>query len=268
MNFNNSDLNLALSKITDPTVVITFVDKEYVQLLAVFSFFWTKLKISNLLIICLDQISLDRVTKLGLLGVHIPYQIRNRHCFWRERFEIINIIFKKTKKHIVHTDIDCFWFKNIIPQLETDDGDIFYSRGNTYPKDIAETYGFVLCCGFFFVKYHTHTKEYFDDILTNSNSKDDQVMTNTYVLNNAESITKIVSVDRMFDEVIILKERTIKTIRQNIIPRWHGGIREASLFHPFLTGPINEKVDTITNQLLHYLNENSLYNEFKNLTVC
>lgn len=260
---NLANLDLILNKFESQTIVITFVDEGYIKLLDMFSFFWTKLKLNNLLVICLDQASLDRVNNLGLIGLLVPYQMITRNCFWKDRFDMINIIFKKAKKHIVHTDVDCFWFNNIIPQLETDNGDVFYSKAKKHPVDISELYGFVLCCGFFFVKYNERTEGYFDDILNCSNSKDDQVMTNRHVLGHAASIEDIVSADpnndRVFDKLIMLNEIKVKTINTAIIPREPKKIPGASLFHPYLIGTIDEKVSKVKEYLSHYLPNKSPY---------
>ena len=122
--------------------------------------------------------------------------------------------------------------------------------GKTYPQDIVDLYGFVLCCGFFLVKYQNHTMCYFDNILEHSNSKDDQVMTNRYVLHRASSITEVDSKDNLFSKLITLDGLKIKTVRQDIITRWPGGIVNSSLFHPYLTGTTEEKIKAVTEYLV------------------
>ena len=83
--------------------------------------------------------------------------------------------------------------------------------------------------------------------------------TNTYVLGHADSVETIASADtdtnRLFDELIMLNKITVKTVNNNIIPRQSKKIPGASLFHPFLTGTINEKVDKVTQQLSHCLSK-------------
>lgn len=248
----SSDINNVLCGISCDSLVLTFVDKTHIEMLRLFVLFWRKHELNNLIIVCLDKETITYVKGARLNGIHVPYSITSRHKFWRIRTDIINLIFKLTKKNIIHTDVDCFWFKNIIPKLESDQADVYYSTANGFPEEIRRRHGFVLCCGFYFVKYNERTKTYFDNMLLHAATQDDQVLSNNYVFETATQIhtTPNEELSRM---VILLKSNvTVCAIKNEIIPRSPdlATSTKCQLFHPYLSGSSTEKVTAFANYVL------------------
>jgi len=84
----------------------------------------------------------------------------------------------------VHTDADCFWFKNILSEFrKLKDYDLVGHIAYSHPSKIAKEIGFVLCCGLYYLKYNNKNRELIDKIMAqNISLLDDQVyLMNIYI---------------------------------------------------------------------------------------
>jgi len=148
------------------TIVITFIDYKYIDIFNIFYDNFKKLHNLNLLVISLDEKTYNYLNEIGVNTSYEPYIIDNKTNFWEFRLKKINEIFKENKKNIIHTDADCFWFKNILEEIIkiSDDYDIIGSIGFGHPKNIVDKLGFALCCGFYFIKYNYKNSRIIDKI--------------------------------------------------------------------------------------------------------
>ena len=96
-------------------IIVTFTDFKYLK---IFDIFYDNLKKLNLgldlLVVSLDEETFNLLNKRGIKTIYKQYNIKSKLYFWEFRLNIINEIFKKNKMDIIHTDADCFWFKNIL----------------------------------------------------------------------------------------------------------------------------------------------------------
>jgi hypothetical protein len=250
MKIDVAQLESALSQIDQKTVVVTFVDKSYTNIFEIFCQFWQKLNINNLLVVCLDEKSIQTTKRYSLNYFHVPYTIKSRYNFWTFRLNTLNEIFKLAKKTVIHTDSDCFWINNIIPHLdEYKNIDIHYSTGKGFPLSIVERYGFTLCCGFYCIKYNKNTCNFFDSILLEP-KKDDQIATNEWVFRNAIDIIDVPSsFDSLHFKYIKLPNLNIAGIKQTAITRWRDCpievLKTHFCCHPYLTGTNEEKFEQL-----------------------
>lgn len=250
-------LNNALREIKNDTVVVTFVDVQYLNLFKLFYAFWKRHGLQNLLVVSLDEKVSSYLIHANINYVYYDYSIQSRHMFWRVRLQIIDIIFTTAKKTLIHTDVDCFWFKNLLECIQNCPEDVCYSTGGTFPKNIADKYGFVLCCGFFGIKYNNNTKNYFQ-VLGAFENRDDQISTNEIIFSSAKQIIKS-SFNKMFFAKILLPNFNVECIKPTIITRWKTAstdfLTKCYGFHPYLTGSNETKFEETYSLLSSFLTD-------------
>lgn len=224
------------------TTIITFVDYKYLDIYNIFYDNFSKLNL-DLLVISLDEKSFNDLNSRNIKTIYKPYAINLKDDFWKFRLNVINDIFKETKRNIIHTDSDCFWFKNILDKINEIKGDydIIGSIAFGWPMDIVNKIGFILCCGFYFIKYTDKNSNILDRIISsNITCKDDQILFNTYIYNNKKNIESIDT--SILCKIINLKDDIkIGIIKDNIISRKYN--KGLYCFHPLLkSNIISEKI--------------------------
>jgi len=225
-------------------IILTFTDFNYLD---IFNIFYNKLKKIglevDLLVVCLDNQTHNNLKRRGIKTIHKPYKINNKAKFWEFRLNTINQLFKKYKQDIIHTDSDCFWFKNIVNYIcaNNTDLDMIGSIAFGHPKDIVKKMGFVLCCGFYYIKYTDKNSLLLDNIIHNTSikSNDDQVLFNNYIYNNKQTIVDYTANDFIFKKIILKDGTAIGIISDTIISRRPQ--KNLCCFHPILSSKIIEK---------------------------
>lgn len=239
-----------ISNINENTIIITFINEKYLPIFNIFYDYFEKHKLNNLLVISLDNISHDYLSFRNIKTIKIDYTFQTKESFWLFRLNIINYIFKYSKKNIIHTDCDCIWFKNIYREIiKLTQYDIIGHIAFSMPKYIADRLGFVLCCGLYYIKYNNTTRHVIDKILSQSiDSNDDQVLFNHFIFEN------MVSVENFAENYIIVKNITLSNkikigiINDNVISR---NIRDdLYCFHPALSQKnVNDKLNSLIIQI-------------------
>lgn len=254
-------VNLVLKKISDiasPSIVLTFVNNNYYPIFEVFIEYYEKLNLSNLLVISLDKNIYDKLIKRNINTLLINYDEKHDGCLWRFRINIINAIFKISKKDLIHTDSDCIWLKNILPFMSTTDyeiiGQIEYGR----PFNISCKYGFVMCCGLFKMKYAQKTIDLIDKI-SEQMINDDQDAFNEYIFNNHAEIIQHDPMNIIMKEIKLNDSCRIGIINHFITTRETspGNVlcdEDTYCFHPWLSS--SEILDK-KSKLLEYLSDGS-----------
>lgn len=137
-------------------------------------------------------------------------------------------------KNIIHTDSDCLWFKNILELVKTLDYDIVGSVAYGFPENLVKKYGFILCCGFYYIRYNVKTKDFFDNIFKQKlNINDDQILINNYIFSNKKTILNYEN-DIIIDKYIIMNDDLrIIILKDNIVSRNYDN--ELYCYHPYLS---------------------------------
>lgn len=225
-------------------IIVTFTDFKYLDIFNIFYDNFKKLNL-DLLVVSLDKKTFDELKTRNINTIYKPYDIKSKINFWEFRFNIINEIFKQSKSDIIHTDSDCFWFKNILEHIHNykNDFDIIGSKAYGHPKDIVNKIGFVLCCGFYYIKYTEKNSALLDKIINQKyiKSLDDQVRFNYYIFNNHKTIVDTKNHEFICNKIILNDETKIGMIHETIISRNYN--KNLYCFHPYLPSTdIREKI--------------------------
>lgn len=180
-----TDIITDIDTITNRELIISFCNFDYIKLAKIWVKELRKLKITNYLII-----SADNKTFTYLKSQNINTELReynNEKSFWVYRIKVIyDILEKNNFNYLIHSDLDAIWKKNIINELfnENKEIDLFFSQGTTFPKKHLLKHKFVLCCGFFCIKYNKKVLSFFDKYIKEVEKiKDDQVAINLELIN-------------------------------------------------------------------------------------
>lgn len=238
-----------IDTIHDKTIILTFISQTYLPIFKMFYHYFKKHNLDNLLVICLDKESNNAILQLGIRTILMEYEITKRDKFWKFRLDTINQIFKYSKKNIIHTDSDCFWLKNILTILESNDeydliGHIAFSQ----PLYIVKYIGFVFCCGLYFIKYNEQNITIIDDITSKKiHTDDDQVIFNHYIYDNRVTIEE--PEHETISKRILLKDnRTFGILKDSIVSRKFKD--DLYGFHPYLqSNNIDKKIKEIGEHL-------------------
>lgn len=238
-----NNLTSILKKIDDPNIILTFIDYKYIPIFNIFYTYFEKLNLKNLLLIALDLNTYNYLSKYENIHVfYIKYNLDNKELFWKFRLSLINQIFKISMKNIIHTDSDCLWFKNILEEVKNLEYDIVGSIAYGFPEDLVKKHGFILCCGFYYIKYNNKTKDFFDKIINqNFNSNDDQILMNNYIFNNKKNILNYNDHPLITKYIITNDNLEIAILSDSVVSRTY----QSSLycFHPYLASKnINGKL--------------------------
>ena len=172
-------------------IIISFCNYDYVELAEIWVAEIAKLNITNYIIISADQKTFEH-----LKSKNINTELRNydkKESFWVYRIKVIqSFLEKNTYTYLVHSDLDAIWKKNICEELfnENNNTDLFFSQGTTFPEEHLKKHKFVLCCGFFCVKYNEKTIQFMNKYINNLiKIKDDQKAINLELINTKWNIS-------------------------------------------------------------------------------
>lgn len=221
-----------LQRITEPDIIITFVNYTYLPIFNIFYKYFKKFKLVNFLVISLDDKTFIDLNNQNIFTLLFNYKITEKKKFWEFRYDILDKLFRLSKKNIIHTDSDCIWLKNItkLPALNDTSYDIIGSIGKGAPKHVVNKIGFVFCCGFFKINYRKNTLNFFKLVKKkkyNKKVKDDQFRINNFIVNEYSKIE-----DNSEGKSIEMKDHPIKILilKSDYINReMHKGVY---CFHP------------------------------------
>jgi hypothetical protein len=237
-----------IDTIPTDTIILTFINSKYVPIFDVFYKYFKEHNLDNLLVICLDKDTQNEVTDLGVRTMFVDYIICDICDFWRFRLSVINNIFKYSEKNIIHTDVDCFWLKNIIQVFDAlPNYDLIGHVSFGHPIQIVEKIGFVMCCGLYFLRYSKKTMNLLDRILAQRlNFVDDQVYFNHYIYENHEKIQDA-NFEHLYKTIDLKDKICVGIIKDSVVSReYQDGL---FCFHPFLpSDKINEKLVVINKK--------------------
>lgn len=183
----HTHFNELLKKVAqDNTVILAFADSHYDKVLENWLLAINKLKITNFVIICLDE-----KTYQALQNHNIPSYTYLHHgdlnTLWIHRFKLIRIAVM-LGYHVIHSDIDAVWLKNPLATFFKSNTtfDMAFSQGTFWPEDVHKAWQFVLCCGFFYLKSNFAVLHFLKKLqLAIADLHDDQVALNRILLDMA-----------------------------------------------------------------------------------
>jgi hypothetical protein len=200
-------------------IIVTFADNKYCDVVRNWHAAISKLNITNYIVIALDVEAFKCFKQHNIYSICLPMSIDNLSALWEFRLNVLQTI--NTKFDLIHSDADAIWLRDPIPEYFINSPyDFMCSQGTTYPQDIFSHWGFVLCCGFFYVKCNERTQKMFEHLVKNvANDKDDQITLNKYfkyTLNinwTMSNFYKMPISDTLFtcSEKLIVGNGTIKT---------------------------------------------------------
>jgi len=160
-------------------IIITFCNDKYIPKSQKWIYFIKKLNINNYVIISYDKTTYDYFTDndTNTILVEPDYINEDKDFFKNFMYYRTNVLRQILNKgyNILHSDMDAYWIKNIIPELNPD-MDISVSQGTIWPRSHLSKHKFVMCCGIYYVKSNEKTKFFFDEFtkVVKNEEKDDQ----------------------------------------------------------------------------------------------
>ena len=220
--------------INSETIILTFTDYKYLPIFNIWYNYFEKLNLQNLLVISLDDITFTNLNSRKINTILCNYNIVNRDKFWQFRLKTIFNIFKQSKKNIIHTDSDCIWLKDVYSLINNEPYDIIASIESGHPVELSKKYGFIMCCGFYYVKYNEIMIKMFENIIgQDGHGTDDQVLFNYYMFDNSTDI--ISNPNELIEKEVQLKDNIkIVLLKRSIIDRYDC-TKDTYCFHPWLS---------------------------------
>ena len=231
------------------TIILTFTDHVFLPVFNVWYEYFSKLNLSNLLVVSLDPATFKNLSERGINTILCHYQIKQQSAFWKFRLDTIFDIFKKTQKNLIHTDADCIWFKDIHALIKDTSYDFIGSIEHGHPGKLSKEHGFVTCCGFYYIKYNERMITMFENIMAQKDKgTDDQMLFNCYMFDNMQSITCDPN-ELIAKEVLLKDNTTMALLKEELVSRYtHNDATYC--FHPWLDTP---KINTKINHLRSYI---------------
>lgn len=155
----------SLEKMLTPIVdndnlIITQVAYNYFPIFEIWYYAMQRLGVHNILLIALDPLTAERAKELGVTCYFLPifgFQKSARRLIWTEtlkvRQEILNL-----GVNYLHSDADAIWLKDVREQIFQHDTDFVTSIAYGTPKLAMESWGFVMCLGFYYCRSNENTR--------------------------------------------------------------------------------------------------------------
>jgi hypothetical protein len=162
-----------------PPLIITFSDWNYQPILQNWLLHLSALHIHTARVYCLDDRTFDWCRENSVDAEILSWDGDFAHL-WERRLWVFNQLLEQGTEFI-HSDADAIWVKN--PLLPTSTAvhpeDMVFSQGTVWPPDVSKDWGFVLCCGWFWIKPSVGSRAFFRALLSHVESThDDQVSIN------------------------------------------------------------------------------------------
>lgn len=155
-------------------MVVVFANWDYVEILLNWLKAMSRLGISHTLVFALDKATHQFMLQHRFNSVLTELQ-GDLKDLWILRMQVFNTLVHR-EIPFIHSDVDAVWVRNPIPKYFTPDSeyDLVASPGTIFPQDVLREWGFVLCCGLFYMngsdasnslleQWHSHVLESGDD---------------------------------------------------------------------------------------------------------
>lgn len=230
-----------LSSIKDDAIIVSFLNKKYMKMFKLFYKYISQFQLENIIIVCLDTDSFTALKMYNVNPILCEYNINNRESFWRFRLEKIIELMETSQKNIIHTDLDCFWFRDIYSDILKRTNfqyDLIGHVAHKMPNYVAQELGFVLCCGLFMIRYSLDNVAWVKAIMAEYPTiEDDQVLFNHYIFHHKSSIRTLPNSYNITKVIKMDNNKTIGMINPILISRNFYGFDSMYGFHPYLRSP-------------------------------
>lgn len=158
-------------------VSIVFANGDYEPVLANWFAHAEAAGASNVLTFALDEKISSFAAGRGLPFHRLP-AVSSRRDLWVLRTEVFEAL-AAAGVDFIHSDADAIWLRNPCEHLFPPGADMTFSPGTRHPPDVANQWGFVLCCGLFAVRGGDVTAGFFKAVRDRATTDgDDQVAVN------------------------------------------------------------------------------------------
>ncbi len=159
------------------TMIVVFSDYNYLEVLENWIAAMERIDIHDYTVISLDEKLHKYLLKKGIKSILKPCN-KDLEKLWIHRVDILLELMEEGHD-IIHSDADAVWLKDPLPFLEKLPHDMIFSPGTVWPHDVHEKWGFVLCCGFFFLRSNPQTLAFMKQLAVQvRHDKDDQASCN------------------------------------------------------------------------------------------
>jgi len=168
-------------KQNNKTYIITFANYNYLPVLENWLEALKIINVNNFMVISLDEKIHNYLLNKNINSRLKPCEL-DLGKLWIHRVEVIAELLDEGYD-IIHTDADAVWLKNPISYLNKIKSDMIFSQGTHWPNSAYKKWNFVLCCGFFYLKNRSNTKQFIKKLLKRvKKDRDDQVSCNNILL--------------------------------------------------------------------------------------
>ena len=160
------------------TPIVVFSDTNFQPILENWLAAIRRTGLRNYVVFALDSALQAALEKRGVPSIHVPFD-GSFGGLMAHRLKVFRQLCSEGID-FVHSDADAVWFADPMDAYFSDPAaDLTFSQGICHPRDVYESWGFVLCCGLFGARASTKTKRFFDRILAEiPNGGDDQTAVN------------------------------------------------------------------------------------------
>lgn len=162
-------------------IILVFANYSYLPVLENWLAAVKKIDVDNYLVISLDEKLYQYLQEKKIATLLRPCDM-DLGQLWIHRIEIILELLEEGY-NIIHSDADAIWLKDPQPYLEKLSHDMIFSQGTIWPPDVQEKWGFVLCCGFFYLRSNPQAVKFVRKLSGRvRKDKDDQISCNRVLL--------------------------------------------------------------------------------------
>ena len=168
-------------KKNDKTYIVVFANYNYLPVLENWLEAVRRIHVENFMIISLDEKLHHYLQGKKIASLLRPCEL-DLGKLWIHRVDIILELMEEGYD-IIHSDADAVWIKDPQPYLNKLDQDMIFSQGTYWPLDVHKKWGFVLCCGFFYMKSNKKTLDFMNKLAERVRiDKDDQISCNRLLM--------------------------------------------------------------------------------------
>ncbi|MDJ0747384.1 MAG: putative nucleotide-diphospho-sugar transferase [Xenococcaceae cyanobacterium MO_167.B27] len=156
-------------------IIIVFANYSYIDIVLNWIESLKKINLSNYIILSMDSKIYRILNQKSINTVRVKVG-NNLKDIWKTRIKIFRFLID-SGYDFIHSDADAVWLQNPITEYFDlyQNLDIIASQGTIFPHSVLNKWGFVLCCGLFFVRSNQQTSKLFKEVEDNVlQTNDDQ----------------------------------------------------------------------------------------------
>jgi len=158
--------------------VVSFASADYLPLLANWLLALNAVGVGRLRVYALDDLTAECADRWGVEISRLHWD-GTLPTLWRDRLTVLQALLDEGTT-FVHSDLDAVWLQDPFTRPDLGQGsDLVFSQGTTWPNDVHEEHGFVVCCGWFLARPTHETKQFLAEVQDDvTRSGDDQMSVN------------------------------------------------------------------------------------------